>query len=215
MKPETNLTATRDNIVLLVLAVLGAALFLALFQRVTPAAKLHLELNRAEAEMAARDYLKSLDYNVAGFEENVMLVIDDKQESFLQAQNATPEQRAQIDKHHPVAAWEVIYRHPETSERFQLMISAAGVVFYFEHILPTNVEGEVMPQAAARLLIREFLAQHKGIDWEDYETVDAQMIKQEARTDHNFIWESRAPAAGGLKLRLKAIVLEGDRKSVV
>lgn len=210
MKSEIKRTATQDNIVLLVLALLGAALFLALFQRVTPAAKLQLELNRKEAETAARDYLKSLDYNVAGFEENVMLVLDDKQESFLQAQNATPEERRQIDRHHPVAAWEVIYRHPETSERFQLMLSPTGEVFHFEHILPTNVEGEMMPQAAARLLTREFLAQHKGIDWEDYETVDAQMIKQEARTDHNFIWENRAPAAGGLKLRLKAIVL-GDK----
>jgi len=209
MTSEAKPASARENLLLLVLALAGAALFFALFQRVTPAAKLGLELNRSEAEAAAREYLKALDHSAAGFDYNVTLILDNKLESFLQAQNATAAEREIISRHHPVAAWEVIFRHPETSERFELRLSPQGQVFHWEHLLPANVEGERIPLASARLLVRDFLAQHKGIDWQAYETVDAQMIKQEARTDHNFIWENRTPAAGGLRLRLKAIVL-GD-----
>lgn len=210
MNSEAKPASPRENLLLLVLALAGAALFFALFQRVTPAAKLGLELNRSEAETAARNYLKALGHSAAGFDYNVTLIIDNKLESFLQAQNATAAQRAIIRRHHPVAAWEVIFRHPQTSERFELRLSPQGEVFHCEHLLPSNVEGERIPLASARLLVRDFLAQHKGIDWQAYETVDAQMIKQEGRTDHNFIWENRTPAAGGLRLRLKAIVL-GDK----
>ncbi|MDZ7266672.1 MAG: PP2C family protein-serine/threonine phosphatase [candidate division KSB1 bacterium] len=210
MNAEAKTASPRENLLLLLLALAGAALFFELFQPVTPAAKLGLELNRGEAESAARDYLKTLDHNVTGFDYNVALIIDNKLESFLQAHNVTAAQRKIITRHHPVAAWEVIYRHPETSERFQLRLSPQGEVFHCEHMLPPNVAGERMPLAAARLLVRDFLVQHRGIDWQDYETVDAQMIKQEARTDHNFIWENRTPATGGLRLRLKAVVL-GDR----
>ncbi|MCI0697764.1 SpoIIE family protein phosphatase [candidate division KSB1 bacterium] len=201
--------SSRENLILLIAALAGAALFFCLFPRVAPTAKLHLAINRGEAQEIARGYLQTHGHNVEGFSEKTFLNIENQQESFLQSHRAGAAERALIESHRPVTNWEVVFRHPERNERFHVMVSAAGEVFHFEHVVPANMAGKHCTQDEVTPIITRFLTRQLGIDWSEYEMVDVQTIKREACTDFTFKWEKKTPALGGLKFRLWAKVI-GD-----
>lgn len=72
--------SSRENLVLLIAALAGAALFFSLFPRVAPTAKLHLAINRGEAQEIARGYLQTHGHNVEGFSGNTFLNIVGREE---------------------------------------------------------------------------------------------------------------------------------------
>jgi serine phosphatase RsbU (regulator of sigma subunit) len=134
------------------------------------------------------------------------------EESFLQVIQASESQRADFNKFCPVAAWDVIFRNKERNERFRLLVSPAGDVFHFQHVLPSKIPGANLEQNEALMKFQKFLKELWDIDWDQYELIDAQSVSQESRTDHFFKWERKEKGIGGVQYRIWGVVA-GDQVS--
>ncbi|MGH7496137.1 MAG: PP2C family protein-serine/threonine phosphatase [bacterium] len=194
----------RENFTLLLIALAGAGVFFGLFSRIAPAARLDLDVNRREALQLARAYVQSLGFHIEDFAHNASLIVDNRQESFLQALGVEAQKRAQFEKHQPSASWQVIFRHPEQNERFELRLSPSGEVYHFEHIVPAQAVGPPFPPEKAKALVESFLQERHRLALAEYDLIDLQFLKREARTDYIFRWEKRNAGNNEVKWRLWA-----------
>lgn len=199
-----------EKYLLFILAIIGAISFFVFYPKVSPSAKLNLKINRNESLKIAKDYIQSRGFQIENYASYSSLYIKNLEESFLQVNQASENQREEFDKFCPVAAWDVIYRNKERNERFRLLVSPDGDVFHFQHVLPPKVPGAHLEQDEALEKFQNFLKDLWGIDWDQYELIDAQSVTQESRTDHFFKWERKEKGIGGVQYRIWGVVA-GDQ----
>jgi len=203
------LHTVRESVFLAILGFLGAAVFFMLYPKLQPAAKLHLQINRAEARHIAKEYARSLDFDLSGYVDFINFYFDDQVNSFLQENRVAPEQAEPLLHYRPRAGWRVIFRNPARNERFEFLISARGEIFRFWHVLPDEVPGESQTRAEALAQIRAFLSERQHTDWQKFELVDARVKRHEARTDYVILWAQQQPGVGGVKLQISAEMVGG------
>lgn len=209
MPSRSSIPRTRENVLLLVLGLVGAALFLLLFPRVQPTAHLGLHLDRGQAWQVADAAVRGAGLSPERYtQRNMRLTVRGSLLSFYQAHSTPPEAQARIEAFGPLAFWDVIYIHPETREQVLLQVNRTGEVFKLERRLPEDAQGATLSLAQAQVLAEAFIQDSLGLPLADYALVNAESQQQPRRIDHTLVWEQALPDS--LTARL-TVVVQGDR----
>ncbi len=190
------------------LGVLGAIAFTLLYPRLQPAAKLGISIDRNEALTRAVEHLAPLDLQDYT-ERNISFGVRNSLGIYLHQHDATPDERARIEAHHPVANWAVIFRKPGTTDRYVVQMDVDGNIFTVQRTLPETAPGLSLSEDEARARALAFLAQSRGIDMAAYSQIDQQTSRLPSRTDYTFTWEDSAPILADEHYRISVTVL-GD-----
>jgi serine phosphatase RsbU (regulator of sigma subunit) len=200
---------TRENVLLLVIGLVGAGVFWLLFPQVQPMAHLGLRLDRGQAWQVADAAVREAGLSPERYtQRNMRLTVRGSLLSFYQARDIPPDTQAHIETFGPLAFWDVVYVHPETREQVLVQVSRMGEVFRLERRLPDDVQGAALSLAQAQVLAEVFLQDSLGLRLADYALVNAESQQQPRRIDHTLVWEQALPDS--LTARL-TMVVQGDR----
>jgi ribosomal protein S18 acetylase RimI-like enzyme len=201
----------RLDLILVVLGILGLALFLAFYERAFPSAALDLALSREQIAERATEYMAGLGHDLDGFKS--ALTFDDAWMAsvYLQRTLGIPETNELAREGAlPLWYWEMRWFKPFQKEEFRLSLMPDSTVAAMSHDLLEDAPGADLPQEEARALAEAYLAGDRGWDLADWELVTASSKEQPGgRTDHHFEWKQVAWDVGDSELKL-AVDVQGE-----
>ena len=89
--------------------------------------------------------------------------------------------------------WKLRWFKGKEKEEYFVSIGPRGAVISFDHTVAENAPGPMWPADSARVAVQAFTRDSFHVDLADttvYQLLEATEEKQEARTDHHFVWES-------------------------
>ena len=210
--PAQRISQTRENLLLLLLGVVGAVIFAGAFPRVQPAAQFDLRIDRWAAAEQARFHASETLPDLTRFtREETSLLRYTAQFAFYQYSGLTPDQVRALEAHRPPVTWRTFFIDPTTDEQMEIRLGPDGDIFACTRMLPDNLAPGTpaavdIPLQEALALARRALTEQFGTDWAAYRLVDQQSDRSDQRSEHAFTWEHTASVGAGARRLLRATV---------
>lgn len=209
MSPRSTIPRTRENLLLLLVGIVGAVVFVVLFPHVQPTAHLGLEQDRGQAWQIAEAAVRRAGLVPERYpRRNMRLSVRGSLLAFYQARHTPPDTQAYLETFGPVVFWEVVYANPENGEQVTVQVSRTGEVYKVEQRLPEETPGAQWSLAQAQVLAEGFIQDTLGLDLAAYTLVNAESNQRPQRIDHTLTWEQALPDSLTAHLTL---VVQGDR----
>ncbi len=203
-------SSTRDFLLWLLLAVVGATVFLTLYDRAFPTASVDLKVTSDQAARQADEYLGRRGFNLIDYKRVTLFAADDAASVYLQKTAGMEEANRRVrDDKLPVWYWSTRWFRSREKEEYRAWVAPTGELVGFQQELPEEREGANLPEDEARALAESFLGDTAKVELSGYELVDSSSKKEKARTDHTFVWKKDGFQLGEAELRLRVIV-RGD-----
>ena len=212
----TPISRSRENIILLLIGLLGLLIFVYAFPRVQKSAQLDLEFGRQEALLLTKKYIdESAPGNTASeySNESVAFQANNRHYSYFEHDLVSPEEQTVIIRHSAPNYWHVNYTNPNNRSRYRFYLSTEGDLFRTDFRAPDDMPGERLRPHEAEEIAKEELNKIFQIDWEQYTRIDAQSVDRELRMDHIFAWHTEDPVASNARLRIDATIVGDELKS--
>jgi hypothetical protein len=199
------------DILLVVLGVVGLALFVLLYDRAFPSAALDLKLSRAEIVARARDYMRGQGYDLGGYQFALTFGQEWTSSVYLQTTLGIPQTNDLVrEKHLPLWLWQARWFRPLQKEELYLSLMPDGTVVALTHSILEDAPGADISQEDARAVAEAFLVQDREWDLRDWELISSSTETQPGgRSDHYFAWKRADWDIGSSELRL-AVSIQGD-----
>lgn len=212
----TPISRSRENIILLLIGVLGLIIFIFSFPRVQRSAQVSLDVGRKEALQITKNYLEqAIDTGSAADYSKVSIAFstNNRHNSYIESINAQPEEQAVLLKHSAPYFWNVTYENPQDRSKYRFFVSTKGDLFHSTFRIGEDMPGERLPPHLAEQLARRELSTIAGINWDAYSRIDAQSVERDNRVDHTFAWRTESPVLGEARLRVDATIVGDQLKS--
>ncbi len=187
----------------------GFALFLVLYPRAFPEAKMDIRVGRAEALELARSFLDARGYDLTGCREAVCFSGDEDSKSFLE--KALGSKGAERLMERPVNIWYWFCRFftPGQEEEYRAAFSPQGGLVYFSHIIPETAPGASVQESEALGAAESFLRDVVHQDLTQYDRIGGEQIERPNRLDYRFTWKRRDIDVDGATYRFY-VAVQGD-----
>jgi ribosomal protein S18 acetylase RimI-like enzyme len=200
------------NILLILLGVLGFAIFFSQYERAFPQAALSLDLSRAEVAEKAPKVIAEYGYDVSDYE--FVLTFASQSTFYLENVLGIPATNRLIQEAKlPIWSWQARWFKPLQEEEFNLALSPQGEVVNFSHHLPEAQFVPGLSKEQAQTLAEGYLTQSLSWNLQDWELITSSSAKRPGeRLDHYFEWKRRNFEAGESELRI-SVGVAGDHLS--
>lgn len=202
------MTERQEFAVLLVLAVVGAALF-GYFVASTPTANVQLSTSQSQATDTARSFVEDRGVDIGAYRASTVFKAREQSSTFIQRQLGGQRETAALREHN-VYFWETRLYQPLEQEYFLVAVdSKTGEVEGFQHILPDEAPGGQLSESAARAKAESFL-EARGHDLDNYELISSASTERPNRVDHAFTWKHERREVAGAPVYLE-VEIHGER----
>jgi membrane protease YdiL (CAAX protease family) len=180
---------------------------------------LELSINRTEAVAQAGAFCEQLGLDLQGYSRTAWFYGSVESDDYVHLVRHEGVARADTlaSAHSVPWIWMVRWFKPEQKEEIQVGLNGDGQVAFFRHQLPESQAGADISEDDARQLLEQFIVERFGRDVTDslsYSLLESRTEKQEARTDHHFVWERVDAKVEAGEFRLAAR-LNGDQLGAV
>jgi len=153
------------------LGVIGAGLYIGLYEQAFPQATLHVAVTADEAGDRAEDFLSNRGVDAASYTRASGFESDYGQEVFLQRSLGFEEFNAYVEQDIDYAPWwfKVRFFKELEPEEYSVFLNTNGEITGFSHTLPESVEGARLSEAEARTIVENYAEEQLGIDLSTYE----------------------------------------------
>jgi membrane protease YdiL (CAAX protease family) len=204
--------ASRSLLLLLVLGVLGAAVFLCFHRDAFPYASLSLTVGGKEARRAAEVFLRERGINLDGYLVGISFEDDERAREFLErtlgSRQANELMRDRINAWH----WKVRFFRSFQKEELEVDVDPGGKLVGFEHTLPEDAGGGDAGDSARKKAWSFLEPLVPGPVRSALRTSDARERILPHRTDRSFSWKRSFPEFPSLDYMYE-VVVAGSRVS--
>lgn len=202
------MTERRELVVLLLLAVAGAALF-GYFVTNSPTASVRLSHSQAEATDTATAFLEERGFDAESYRTSTVFTARDQSSTFIQRRLSGSREVTAL-RENDIYFWETRFYRPLEQETFRVAVDArSGAVVGFRHVVSDEAAGGELSTTAARKRAESFL-EAQGHDLGDYELISSASTERPNRVDHSFVWKHTTRRVAGAPYQLE-VELHGDR----
>jgi membrane protease YdiL (CAAX protease family) len=192
--------------------ILGSLFAYKFFFRAFPEASVNFQVSREEALQRAQKFVADRGDSLAGYQSAIVFDLDDQAKTYLEREMGLQHANALMASQLNIWFWKARFFKPLQEEEFQVLVSPAGNIVGYNHIVPKSQAARSLDRAAAQFAAQQFLQSSMGLNLNEWNFLaeEANSEKQPARIDWTFNWEKRDFHAQDAPYRLK-LVLHGDR----
>jgi membrane protease YdiL (CAAX protease family) len=196
--------------------ILGSLFAYKFFFRAFPEAAVNFQVSREEALQRAQKFVVGQGESLTGYQSAIVFDVDDEAKTYLEREMGLQQANSLMSSQLNIWYWKTRFFKPLQEEEFQVLISPAGQIAGYSHVVPKSQAGGALERAAAQTAAQDFLSGKLGINLNDWTFLpeEANSEKQPARVDWTFNWEKRDFRAKDAPYRLK-LVVQGDRVGAV
>ncbi len=188
---------------LMVLALVGFALYVKLDTRVFPAASIDLKYSREQIAKQSREKAEHYGYKTDATIESTTFTFFNESKTYLEYELGLDEANRLMKDKVPVWSWTTRYCKQNDLEQFRVWLSPTGKLLAFMHsvederAMPTITHEEALTQA------QTFLEKEVNRPVAGLKLVRDETTTKAHRDDHSFTWEDTSPESDfkGAKLR--------------
>lgn len=130
---------TRNDVVILTLAIIGILIYILFYHQTFPSAGLYLKKSSEEIEAIAFQKIEQLGFNVSGFDRSLRFRQDRQQLKYLGKRFGSERANELMREHIPVYYWEVRWKKPENFlDRIKSEDEKGNVTIQFNHSTEEN-----------------------------------------------------------------------------
>ncbi len=119
---------------------------------------------------------------------------------------------ATVGRRTQTGLWRTRYYKPLVKEEWHVWVRQDGGLERIDHLLDEKAPGPRLPVNDARARAAEYLRGTQNVEVERQRLVEANEEKRDNRSDHTFVWEDPAFAAGEARARV-SVEMVGDEPS--
>ncbi len=196
-------TSLKKNLILIVPALTGLALFILLLDNFFPYRAANMRIGRSQAIEVAKDFMEEQGYNLEGYHLSSVMEYDDEAFIYLQKKygfTAAQDMLRYKTKNGYDFYWRVFWfeNAPRSAlqERFAVFVTGAGMIVGFQHEVPVEMEwpnpdrAHLQQDEALQIALR-FIDQRQ-IDLSEFQREIFTSQKQENKTDYTFRWRKES-----------------------
>lgn len=203
--------------VLILVALLGFALYWTMEQRVFPSASIDLKLNRSQIAELARTYSTKFGWAGAGVAkktiESTTFTYNDEAKTFLEYQLGAVRANQLMKEEIPVWSWTTRFCKELDIEQFRVWLSPRGEMTAFQLTFEDERRLPSLSHEEAIKLASDFLLKEAGADVGALKLVGDKSSTMAHRDDHSFTWQDERQDFKGAKLRYYVYVA-GNRVTI-
>lgn len=189
---------------LLVLAVIGLALYFSLAGRVFPNASLCLSKSRPQIMEIAREIAGRARYEIGPKNksiESITFTTFDEAKTFLEFDLGLAKAVALMREKVPVWAWSVRFCQEYSLEECRVLVAPDGKLVGFTHLFEDEKAMPSLSHEVARGYAKEFLQKYVGLDPSELKLVTDDTNARVKRVDHSFVFEDEREEFNGAHMR--------------
>lgn len=198
----------KKEIFIILIAVMALFVFLKFYDEASPTASMNSHISRNHALRAARQYLEEQGFNLSGYVETVIFSEDNDAVLYLQ-KTLGMDRFNNVVQDLPLRYWKVRFFKELQYEEFRVYVNPQGGIIAFNHYIPEDAKGARLRQSQALQIAEAYVQQQEGVDFLNYDLINASSKQRERRIDHLFTWKASTPPIGDAKLLL-TIAVHGD-----
>jgi N-acetylglutamate synthase-like GNAT family acetyltransferase len=200
------------NILIILLGILGYAIFFSQYNRAFPQAALSLDLSRNKIAEKAKETIAEYGYDASDYE--FVLTFASQNTFYLENVLGIPATNKLIrEENLPIWYWQARWFKPLQEEEFSLALSPKGNLINFSHHIPEAEFIQGITKEQAQALAESYLRQSSAWDSKNWELISSSSEKRPGgRLDQYFEWKRSNFKAGESELRI-SVGIAGDHVS--
>jgi len=198
----------KKDLSIVFLAILALFVFLKFYNEASPTASMNSHVSRYHAIRAARQYLEQQGFHLDGYVETVLFSEDSDAGLYIQ-RTLGMDRFNHLVQGLPLRYWKVRFFKELQYEEFKVFVNPQGRIIAFNHYISEDAQGARLKQDRALKIAEAFVQKQEGVDFSNYDLINASTKARDKRTDHFFTWKASTPFLGDAKL-LMTIGIHGD-----
>jgi len=198
----------KTEIFIILLAVIALFVFLKFYDQASPTASMNSHISRNHALRSARQYLEDQGFNLNGYVETVLFSGDNDAVLYLQKTLGLDRFNTLV-RDLPLWYWKVRFFKELQYEEFKVFVNPQGQIIAFNHYIPEDAKGTRLKEDRALQIAEEFVQKQEGVDFSNYDLINASSKQRERRIDYIFTWKASTPSLQDAQL-LMTVAVHGN-----